>query len=483
MAVEDLHQYVDLLEERQKLVRVKVEVDPNLELSEILRRLVAQRQGKAVLFERVTGSRMRVLGNAFSSEELVALGLGVQSIDELSDRLDGILRPEIPHGLLESIRALPRLRELAGFAPRVVKSGPVKESVNTVNPTLAGLPIPKVWPKDGGRFITFPLVVTKDPESGLTNIGVYRMQVYDERTLGVHWQLHRKSSQVFRELEKQGKKMDVAVVIGADPSTIFAGVAPVPDAFDEYLFAGFVKGGGVELVECETVDLKVPARAEIVLEGYVNPGEYRLEGPFGDHTGYYTPPEPYPVFHLTGVLMRHEPIYLTTVVGKPIQEDAYLARAASSFFTAPLKILFPEIVDLYLPPEGVFTNLAIVSIKKKYPGHAKKIMMGLWAMPQLMFLKVIIVVDDDVNIRDMGEVVWATTTRFDPARDVLIVPSAPTDSLDHASPIPNLGSKMGIDATIKWKEEGYNREWPEVVDVDEKTRKLVDSRWSEYFTE
>ncbi|MEM0120773.1 MAG: menaquinone biosynthesis decarboxylase [Thermoprotei archaeon] len=481
MFVEDLHNYVELLEENQRLLHVKVEVNPVLELSEILRRVAAQHLGKAVLFDRVAGSKMRVLGNAFGSEDLVALSLGVRSLDELGGRLEGLLKPELPHGLLESIRALPRLRELAGFAPRVVKSGPVKEVVNTANPTLAGLPIPKVWPKDGGRFITFPLVVTRDPDTGVTNIGVYRMQVYDDRTLGVHWQLHRKSAQVFRDLEKRGEKMDVAVVIGADPATIFAGVAPVPDAFDEYLFAGFVRGGGLELVECETVDLKVPARAEIVLEGYVNPGEYRLEGPFGDHTGYYTPPEPYPVFHLTGVLTRSDPIYLTTVVGKPIQEDAYLAKAASSVFTAPLKILFPEIVDLYLPPEGVFTNLAIVSIKKRYPGHAKKVMMGLWAMPQLMFLKVIIVVDDDVNIRDWGEVVWATTTRFDPARDVLIVPSTPTDSLDHASPAPNLGSKMGIDATVKWREEGYTREWPEVVSVDEDTKKLVDARWAEYF--
>lgn len=481
MVLEDLHEYVGLLEEKGRLVRVRAEVNPILELSEILRRMLVRSPGRAVLFERVSGSNIPVLGNAFSSDELVAMSLGVGGLEEIQKRFEALLRPEIPRGLLESIRALPRLRELAGIGPRVVKSGPVKEVVETRDPSVGGLPIPKVWPKDGGRFITFPLVVTKDPESGVTNIGVYRMQVYDERTLGMHWQLHRKSAQVFRELERRGERMEVAAVIGADPATIFAGVAPVPDAFDEYLFAGFIRGSGVELVECETVDLRVPARAEIVLEGYVKPGEYRLEGPFGDHTGYYTPPEPYPVFHLTAVTMRREPIYLTTVVGKPVQEDAYLAKAAAGVFTAPLRLLFPEIVDIYLPPEGVFTNLAIVSIKKRYPGHAKKVMMGLWGMPQLMFVKLIVVVDDDVNIRDLGEVVWAVTTRFDPARDVVIVPGAPTDSLDHASPAPNLGSKMGIDATRKWREEGYSREWPEVVGVDEETRRLVDSRWSEYF--
>lgn len=481
MVVEDLHEYVELLEKTGRLVRVRVEVNPVLELSEILRRMLAQSPGRAVLFERVSGSKIPVLGNAFSSDELVALSLGVGDVGELQRKLESLFRFEVPQGFLEAVRALPRLRELAGIAPRTVKSGPVKEVVEVKNPSVAGLPIPKVWPKDGGRFITFPLVVTKDPDSGVTNLGVYRMQVYDERTLGMHWQLHRKSSLVFRELEKRGEKMEVAVVIGADPATIFAGVAPVPDFFDEYLFAGFLRGSGVELVECETVDLKVPARAEIVLEGYVKPGEYRLEGPFGDHTGYYTPPEPYPVFHLSAVTMRQDPIYLTTVVGKPVQEDAYLAKAAASVFTVPLKLLFPEIVDIYLPPEGVFTNLAIVSIRKMYPGHAKKVMMGLWGMPQLMFLKVIIVVDHDVNVRDLGEVVWAVTTRFDPARDVVIVPGAPTDSLDHASPAPNLGSKMGIDATVKWREEGYSREWPEVVSVDEETKKLVDSRWKEYF--
>ncbi len=443
--------------------------------------MLVNQPGKAVLFERVSGSSIRVLGNAFGSDDQVAISLGVGGVAELSSKLESLLKPDVPRGLLESIRALPRLRELAGYAPHIVKTGPVKQVVDTTHPSVATLPVPKVWPKDGGRFITFPVVVTKDPETGVVNLGVYRMQVYDDRTLGMHWQLHRKSSQTFRDLERRGKKMEVAAVIGADPATILAAVAPVPDAFDEYLFAGFVRGSGVDLVDCETVDLKVPARAEIVLEGYVNPGEYRLEGPFGDHTGYYTPPEPYPVFHLTAIMMREDPIYLTTVVGKPVQEDAYLAKAAAAVFTAPLKVLFPEIVDIYLPPEGVFTNLAIVSIKKRYPGHAKKVMMGLWAMPQLMFLKTIIVVDDDVNIRDLGEVVWATTTRFDPARDVLIVPGAPTDSLDHASPAPNLGSKMGIDATAKWREEGYSREWPEVVRADEDTIKLVDSRWNNYF--
>jgi 4-hydroxy-3-polyprenylbenzoate decarboxylase len=481
LIAEDLHEYIDELNAANRLVRVKAEVNPELEVAEVLRRAVNTKLGKAILFENVKNSKIKILGNAFASEELMRLALGVNSLSEIGKKIDALLKPEVPRGVLETIRTLPKLKEIAGIAPKTVRSGPVKEVVETDNANLESLPILKVWPKDGGRFITFPLVVTKDPDSQKVNIGVYRMQLFNGKTAAMHWQMHRSSALAFKELEKKGKRIEVAAIIGADPATIFTAVAPVPDAFDEYLFTGFLRGKGLDLVKCETVDLEVPARAEIILEGYVNPGEYRLEGPFGDHTGYYTPQELYPVFHLTALTRRTDSVYLTTVVGKPIQEDSFLAEAAGTVFTNPLKLLLPELVDLYLPPEGVFTNLAIVSIKKRYPGHAKKVMMALWGMPQLMFLKIIIVLDEDVNIRDMSEVIWATTTRTDPARDIVIVPNTVTDSLDHASPMPNFGSKMGIDATRKWKEEGYNREWPEAVKVDDDTKQLVDSRWKEYF--
>lgn len=481
MVAEDLREYIEKLDALGRLTRVKTEVDPELEVAEVLRRAVSTKLGKAILFENVKGSEMRVLGNAFGSEELLRLALGVQSFSEIGEKIDALLNTEVPRGLVETIRSLPKLKEIAGIAPRIVKSGPVKEVVETDDATLESLPALKVWPRDGGKFITFPLVVTKDPDSQKVNIGVYRMQLFDKKTTAMHWQMHRSSALAFKQLEKQGKRIEVAVVIGADPATIFTAVAPVPDAFDEYLFTGFLRGKGLDLVKCETVDLEVPAKAEIVLEGYVNPGEYRLEGPFGDHTGYYTPQDNYPVFHLTALTRRIDPVYLTTVVGKPIQEDAFLASAAGAVFSSPLKLLLPELVDIYLPPEGVFTNLAIVSIKKRYPGHAKKVMMALWGMPQLMFLKMIVVFDDDVNIRNLSEVIWAMTTRTDPARDTVIIPNAVTDTLDHASPLPNFGSKMGIDATKKWKEEGYNREWPEVVETDDKTKRLVDSKWKEYF--
>lgn len=483
LIAEDLHEYVAELEGRGLLDKVMVEVDPELEIAEILRRAMKERPGRAVLFQKVKGSHIPVLGNAFSSEHLVASSLGVSSIPELGEKLSSLFELEPPKGVFDAIRSLPKLRGLVGIGPRTVKTGPVKEVVELADASFSSIPVPKIWPKDGGRFITFPLVITKDAETGLTNIGVYRIQVFDDRTATIHWQRHRSSALSHRILEKENRRMDVAIVLGADPATLFTGVAPVPDAFDEYVFSGFLRGKAVDVVKCETSDLLVPARAEIVLEGHVDPGEYKLEGPFGDHTGYYTPKEPYPVFHLDALTRRTTPIYLMTIVGKPVQEDTYLANAAQAMFTPPLKMLFPEIVDIHMPAEGVFTNLAVVSIKKSYPGQAKKVMMGLWGMPQLMFLKVIVVVDDDVDISDKSEVLWAVTTRIDPARDVMIIPDAVTDTLDHASKRPNLGSKMGIDATKKLAEEGYDREWPEVVSSDPRTASLVESRWRDYFRE
>ncbi|MEM3670350.1 MAG: menaquinone biosynthesis decarboxylase [Thermoprotei archaeon] len=481
MVARDLHEYVRLLEDSKKLDRVKVEVDPELELAEVLRRCVKQRPGRAVLFEKVKGYRIPVLGNAFSSDELVAFSLGEKDLPSLGKKLSSLFSFEPPTGLVDALRSIPKLRGLVGISPKKVSKAPVKEIVEK-DPSFDSIPITKTWPGDAGKFITFPLVVTRDPDTGVTNIGVYRVQIFDSKSATIHWQRHRSSAIAYRKLDRQGQRMDVALVVGADPATIFTGVAPVPEAIDEYLFAGFLQGTGIEVVKCETSDLVVPARAEIVLEGHVDPGEQRLEGPFGDHTGYYTPQEPYPVFHLDAITRREEPIYLTTVVGKPVLEDTFLANAAQAMFTEPLKLLFPEITDLYMPPEGVFTNLAFVSIKKQYPAHAKKIMMGLWGMPQLMFLKMIVVLDDDVNVRDVSEVLWAVSTRIDPQRDIVIIPDTVTDTLDHASKMPNLGSKMGVDATRKWPEEGYTRSWPDVVSPDSKTKQLVDSKWAQYFS-
>lgn len=477
----DLHEYMDFLESKGKLLRVRTEVNPVLEISEILRRLVAKGTGKAVLFERVRGSAIPVLGNAFGSKELVAQALGVNKATEVGEKIGKLLEFEPPKGLIQSLKAIPQLKEIADIGPKKVKSGKVKELVRLEDASIEELPNLKVWPKDGGRFITFPLVITKNPDSGKVNIGVYRMQVFGPRSVAIHWQKHRPSAIAHKEAESRGEKMEVAVVIGADPATIFAGVAPVPEGIDEYLFSGLVRGKGLELVKCETVDLEVPANAEIVIEGTVKPGNYVEEGPFGDHTGYYTPKEKYPLLDVSAITRRTDAVYLATVVGKPIQEDAFLAEAASAAFFQPLKLLLPEIRDIYLPPEGVFTGMGFVSIKKSYPAQAKKVMFALWGLPQLMFLKFLVVVDDDIDVRNTSDVIWAVATRADPARDILIIPSAVTDSLDHASPLPNMGSKMGIDATRKLPEEGYQREWPEVVSTDETTARLVDSRWAEYF--
>jgi 4-hydroxy-3-polyprenylbenzoate decarboxylase len=477
----DLHEYIEFLEKKGELLKIRAEVNPELEVAEILRRLVSKGTGKAVLFEHVKGSTIPILGNAFGSKELVSQALGVKDPKEVGEKIGKLLEFEPPRGLIQSLKTIPQLRELAEIGPKRVKSGKVKEIVRFEDASLDELPNLKVWPKDGGRFITFPLVITKNLDSGKINIGVYRMQVFSPRSAAVHWQKHRPSAVAHREAENRQEKMEVAVVIGADPATIFAGVAPVPEGIDEYLFSGLIRGRGVELVKCETLDLEVPANAEIVIEGTVRPDNYVIEGPFGDHTGYYTPREKYPLLDVSAITRRSDAVYLATVVGKPIQEDSFLAEAASAAFFQPLKLLLPEVRDIYLPPEGVFTGMGVVSIKKNYPAQAKKVMFALWGLPQLMFLKFVVVVDDDIDIRNMSEVIWAVATRVDPGRDVLIIPGAVTDSLDHASPLPNVGSKMGIDATRKLPEEGYQREWPEVVSPDEATVRLVDSRWAEYF--
>lgn len=471
-------QFIDALEDAGELRRVKEEVDPDLEMAEILRRVMYKR-GSAVLFENVKGHVMPVLANAFGSMRRMEIGLGTSDFTEIGRRIVDLTRMEIPSGMLGKLKQLPELSKMGGAFPRLEKGGPVTQVVED-KPSLDDLPIMRTWPGDAGRFITFGMVVTKHPETGVRNLGVYRMQVIDATHALMHWQKQKRGAQ-HAEIAREGaKKTEVAVVIGADPATVFSAVAPVPEGMDKYLFAGITRKHGIRLVKCSTVDLEVPANAEIVLEGYVDPADMRNEGPFGDHTGYYTPVEPYPTFTMTGMMRRQDPVYLTTVVGKPVLEDAYIGKVIERSFLPLIQLFQPEVVDFSMPASGWFQGLAIASIRKRYPGQAKKVMMGLWGMGQLALTKMIIVVDSDVNVHDIDDVIWAVTTRTDAARDITIVENAPTDTLDPASPLVNLGSKLGIDATQKSSQEGYAREIQKRVQVDQSTKDLVDSKWQSY---
>ena len=478
MAYKDLREFIEVLEKKGMLRRIKAEVSPDLEITEILDRVV-KNNGPALLFENVKGYKLPVFANAFGTMERMCLALGVNSLDEIGARIQNLLELEAPSSLWEGIKMLPQLAELTSFAPKYVKTGACKEVILKEGFSLEEFPVLKCWPGDGGKFITLPLVFTKNPSSGKQNVGMYRMQVYDGKTTGMHWHMHKHGARDYADTGRESEKIEVAVAIGADPAVVYSATAPLPDNIDEVMFAGFLRKKNVELVKCETVDLFVPAHAEIVLEGYVDSKERRVEGPFGDHTGYYSLADEFPVFHITCITHRKAPIYHATVVGIPPMEDAYLGKATERIFLPLIKTQLPEIVDINLPVEAVFHNLCIVSIKKRYPGHAKKVMFALWGMGQMMFAKTIIVLDDDVNVKDMREVLWATTTRIDPARDVTIIDKAPTDTLDHASHLPNLGSKMGIDATRKGADEGFAREWPDVLRMDGEVKARVDRMWKE----
>ncbi len=477
MPYEDLREFVEKLESENELARIKREVSPILEMTEIADRVV-KNCGKALLFENPKGYDIPVLMNAFGTEKRMKMALEVNRFEEIGERLLDILRFK-PESLFDGLKGLSKVKELTSFIPKKVKKGACKEVVME-KPNLLKFPILKCWPKDGGRFITLPIVITKDPETQELNVGMYRMQVFDEKTTGMHWQIHKHGALHYKKLKEMGKdRLEVAVAIGVDPAILYSATAPLPENFNEFTFAGFIRRERVKLVECETVDLLVPANAEIVLEGYVKVDELKMEGPFGDHTGYYTPPEPYPVFHVECITHRENPIYHSTVVGKPPMEDAWLGKATERIFLPIIRFMIPEIVDINLPVEGCFHNLAIVSIKKRFPGHAKKVMFALWGLGMLSLTKIIVVVDNDVNVHDMREVVWAVTTRFDPAKDVIIIPDCPIDSLDHSTYKPNLGGKLGIDATKKWREEGYEREWPDVVEMSDDVKKRVDQIWDE----
>jgi 4-hydroxy-3-polyprenylbenzoate decarboxylase len=480
MPFESLGEYVEVLEQAGQLRRVKAKVSPNLEMAEVMRRLMYS-GGPAVFFENVDGSGMQVLGNAFGSMKRLEIALETEDFTEIGRRITELTKMKMPSGMLGKLKMLPKLSEIGEYGPKYVDSGPVTEVVETDKASLNSMPVLKSFPDDAGRFITFGLTVTKHPETEVRNFGVYRIQIIDDRHAIMHWQTHKRSAQHYKMLKEQNKKIEVAIVIGADPATVFSAVAPVPEGMDKYLFSGIARKKGVKLVKCRTVDLEVPASAEIVLEGHVDPNDLRMEGPFGDHTGYYTPAEPFPTFTLTGIMRRSRPIYLTTVVGKPILEDAYIGKVIERSFLPLVQMFHPEVVDFSMPAAGWFQGLAIMSIKKQYPGQAKKVMMGLWGMGQLALTKIFIVVDRDVNVHDINDVIWAVTTRADAARDTIIVNNTPTDTLDPASPLVNLGSKLGIDATTKWKEEGYMREIQQLAVVDEETKALVDRKWREYF--
>ena len=554
LAYDDLRDWIKALEKHGELRRIREEVSPELEISEITDRVskigshLSSKErskngapatalgekyapgGPALLFENVKGHPgHKVLINQFGSERRMALALGVDRIDDIAERIHALMNVKPPSGgFLDKLKMLPQLAELGNIFPKTVsaKDAPCKEVIRRDNFDLDFFPILKCWPHDGGRFITLPCVHTRDPRNGKRNIGMYRMQVYDGQTTGMHWQRQKVAAEHYREALRaaaaagaesdpalnasaarvammaesaggavtipeqpagaipqlalgnlKGSRLEVAVAIGTDPATTFSAIVPAPPEVEEFLIAGFLRGKPVEIVKCETVDLEVPAHAEIILEGYVELGELRSEGPFGDHTGFYTLPDDYPVFHLTCITHRKDPIYAATIVGKPPMEDAWMGHAVARIFLPAMKMTIPELVDINLPVEAVFHNLMIVSIKKSYPGHARKVMNAIWSLGQAMFTKCIIVVDEDCDVQNIPEVVLRVANNIDPERDIQFM-LGPVDSLDHSSRLPNYGSKMGVDATRKWKAEGFERPWPAMIEMDRTTKEKIDAMWA-----
>jgi len=483
VAFQDLREFVAHLEARGQLRRITASVSRDLEIAEVADRVVKgpAAQNHALLFERVEGSSMPLLINTFGTEARTAWALGVARLDELGERLRQLLDLRVPGSLIEKLKKGLELLEVARTGPKLVRSGPCQEVVETANPSLGDIPALRCWPKDAGHYITFPLVITRDPVTGLRNVGTYRLQVYDERTLGMHWQTHKGGAEHEREARRIGQtRIPVAIALGGDPVTLYTGTAPLPPGVDELMLAGWLRGKGVELVRCVSVDLEVPARAEIVLEGYVDPAESRVEGPFGDHTGYYSLAHPYPVFHLTAVTRRRQPLYPTIIVGRPPMEDYWLGKATERLFLPIIRMMLPEIVDMNMPAEGVFHNLVIVSVKKRYPGQARKVMYGLWGLGLLMLAKTVVVVDEWVDVHDLSEVAWRVTNNIDPARDLVVV-EGPTDDLDHAALRHRYGGKLGIDATEKRPPlDRVEQPWPEEIRMTEEVRQRVTERWREY---
>ena len=528
MPYNDLRDWIRALDKAGELRRIREAVSPYLEMAEIADRTAklgkgtSKAGGPALLFENVIGHpNATVLMNQFGSTRRMHLALETDSLDAIADRIRVLLRPQMPEGFLAKIKLLPQLAEIGSFFPKVIdrKDAACKEVIHRRKEDggkgidLTQLPVLTTWPQDAGPFITLPCVVTRDPNTGKRNVGMYRMQVYDGQTTGMHWQRQKNAAEHLRDrlrataegqasavdimaltaggttaaastssipqttqTKVRDSRMEVAVAIGTDPATTFSAIVPAPPEVEEFLIAGFLRGKPVELVKCETVDLEVPAHAEYVLEGYVNLAELQTEGPFGDHTGFYTMPEEYPVFHVTCITHRKSPIYAATIVGKPPMEDAWMGKAVERIFLPLMQLTLPEIVDVCLPPEAVFHNLMIVAIRKSYAGHARKIMNGIWAMGQAMFTKCIIVVDEDCDVQDLAEVTLRVANNIDPERDIQFT-LGPVDSLDHASRLPNFGSKMGIDATRKWPAEGFTRPWPPMLTQDAAVVAKIDSLW------
>ena len=520
MAYNDLREWIAALDRAGELRRIRTEADPILEVAEITDRVSKSssekfgKGGPALLFQNLKnhpGSQLLI--NQFGSERRMRLALEVDTLDEIAERIRAFLDVKSPQGFLDKVKMLPMLAEMGKFFPKTVPTGACKEVVRRENFSLLDFPILQCWPKDAGRFITLPCVITRDPKTGKRNVGMYRMQVYDQCTTGMHWQRQKVAAEHYREALRAGAqsgapsksagvdimarssggsvlaegarpsgKMDVAVAMGTDPALTFSAIVPAPPDVEEFIIAGFLRQKPVELVKCETVDLEVPADAEIVLEGYVSLDELRTEGPFGDHTGFYSLEDLYPVFHVTCVTHRKDPIYATTIVGKPPMEDGWMGKAVERIFLPLMKLTIPELVEINLPLEGVFHNLMIISIRKSYPGQARKVMNAIWSLGQAMFTKCVLVVDEDVNVHNIGEVTLKVLNNIDPERDIQFT-HGPIDSLDHASRLPNYGSKMGIDATRKWASEGFARPWPDEITMDNKTKALVDSRWKVFAKE
>ncbi|MDQ2816831.1 MAG: menaquinone biosynthesis decarboxylase [Candidatus Eremiobacteraeota bacterium] len=478
---DNVWRFIEALRKDRDIVEIDVPVDRHLEISAIADRCMKSPSGgPALLFRRVVGSRFPVLINAFGSERRMCRALGVRRLDDLGDKIRNLLALAAPGSFASKLTGLRSLADLRGLIPRTVSQAPCQDiGVQAQDVDLGELPVLRCWPKDGGPFITLPLVFTKRREGGAQNVGVYRMQVYDARTTGMHWQRHKHGRDHQRSLGASAR-MPVAVAIGADPVVTYAATAPLPAGMDEMMLAGFLRGRSVPMVRCKTVDLKVPAEAEFILEGYVDNAELRPEGPFGDHTGVYTPTEDYPVFHVTHMTRRRSPVYVTTIVGKPPMEDRWLGKATERLFLPLLQQTVPEVVDYNLPVEGGFHNLAIVAIRKRYPGQAKKVMYALWGLGHMLMLtRNIIVVDEGVDVQNVSEVAWITLNNVDAGRDFVFAPG-PVDALDHAAPLHSLGTKLGIDATRKGIDEGYERPWPEEIAMSADIEALVRRRWSEY---
>lgn len=511
MAYTDLQSFIADLEERGQLKHIATEVDPILEISEIADRVSksptagnapppptdphhGRLGGHALLFSNVKYSSIPVAINLFGSYERMRRALGVESFEELARRVEDLVKPEMPTTLLGKMKKLPELARLASFGPKMVKRGICQQVVHTDDANLLDLPIIQCWPHDGepgfgakpadvvegtGRYITLAGVYTKDPDSGERNAGMYRVQVFAEKLAATHWHMHHDGARHFRKYRARGDKMPVAVVLGGEPALTYAATCPLPPDVSEVLFAGFLHGGGIELAPCKTIPLEVPANAEIVIEGWADPKETLIEGPFGDHTGFYSSADRYPAFHVTAITHRKEPVYPTTIVGKPPQEDYYLGKATERIFLPLLKIIVPEAIDYHLPMFGLFHNCMFVKIRKEYPMQARKVMNNIWGAGQMMFSKMIIVVDEHVNVHDEQEVLFQMGTSVDWRRDTMII-DGPCDILDHATPYYGAGAKIGIDATRKIPGEGMIRDWPEELAMSDRIKQLVDRRWTEY---